>query len=402
MMVDEVAKYGGDILKFAGDAFFAEWRVETVDAKEAMSPAMMQRMKNHPLTGLRASLLGVGGDLGEPATNKNRTLEECVLSASLCAASMVAQFSDFIAAKSQQLSISFGMEQGKIDAMLNVHCGVGVGTLVGLHVGDAFLVQRDDQEDEAVENRREFLFLGDPIDQVSKAADAASDGEVLASPEAIALLKETCRLPKELLEAKGPVRIAARGTSYVKPRAGAKQSTTTVVSKQSTSTRTSLYETLVARCADMDRSSLARLYRQLSLYVHHVVRGDELDSTAAQHGNNAVWSRDASLGRQREEAELRLVYTMFIKAVMSPKISGNARDDKRLYDKLQRIMQVTCRELHKFSGHLRQFIVDDKGMEGLLSGWKNCSRRLTLSLWLLLGVVLIGTFGLRGSTFANM
>uniref|UniRef100_A0A7S1YK06 Guanylate cyclase domain-containing protein n=1 Tax=Grammatophora oceanica TaxID=210454 RepID=A0A7S1YK06_9STRA len=41
-------------------------------------------------------------------------------------------------------------------------------------------------------------------------------------------------------------------------------------------------------------------------------------------------------------------------------------------------MNVTTRELRKFSGHLRQFIADDKG------------------------VVIIATFGLRGSTFPNM
>jgi hypothetical protein len=47
--------------------------------------------------------------------------------------------------------------------MLNVHCGVGVGRLVGLHVGDF----KEDQEEEGVELRREFLILGEPIDQVS-------------------------------------------------------------------------------------------------------------------------------------------------------------------------------------------------------------------------------------------
>jgi hypothetical protein len=69
---------------------------------------------------------------------------------------------------------------------------------------------------------------------------------------------------------------------------------------------------------------------------------------------------------------------MFINVNIDPKISGVDAIDTVLFNKLQRVMQVTCRELHKFSGQLRQFIVDDKG------------------------VVLIGTFGLRGSTFANM
>jgi hypothetical protein len=53
--------------------------------------------------------------------------------------------------------------------MLNVHCGIGVGHMLGLHVGDYREDDGDEgQEDNAVELRREFLFLGDPINQVSQ------------------------------------------------------------------------------------------------------------------------------------------------------------------------------------------------------------------------------------------
>jgi len=54
------------------------------------------------------------------------------------------------------------------------------------------------------------------------------------------------------------------------------------------------------------------------------------------------------------------------------------KEDRALFHLLNGILNLTTTELNRFSGHLRQFIVDDKGL------------------------VLIATFGLRGSTFPNM
>lgn len=353
-MVDEVVRYGGDILKFAGDAFFAEWRVATEDEIDAERERLS---KNHPLTNLRASFLSVNGEM-ERSMLEERSLAECVKAASLCAASMVELYSDFrVVVKSDELSVSFGSEQqGKLDAMLNVHCGVGVGTLVGLHVGDE--LQRGENM-----ARREFLFLGDPIDQVAAAADAAKDGEVYASPEAVDLLKETCRLPRSLVESKQPVRIASKNSSLVRPRVDTKQSAATLASAHSRKSHFSLYDDLIAHCSDMDESSLNRLHRQLSLYVHPVVRGDELDTSTSHHRGTEQTkkTKDDPYVFLRNQSELRSVYTMFIKAVMSPKVTGDDESDARLYSRLQKIMRVTCREFNKYRGHLRQFIVDDKG-----------------------------------------
>ena len=66
-------------------------------------------------------------------------------------------------------------------ATLNVKCSVGVGHIVGIHVGDDI-------------SRREYLILGDPIRQVARAEAAAQHGEVFASPEAIQYLSrlDTC------------------------------------------------------------------------------------------------------------------------------------------------------------------------------------------------------------------
>lgn len=161
MIVSEVLQHGGDILKFAGDAFFAEWRVLEDAHPDDVSLASSKRgtmngRKSNPLADLNASLASFHDMARDQHVDSNNIpkLSTCVLSAARCAAAIVRSFSDY-----QVTSASNANE-----AMLNVHCGVGVGDLVGLHVGDF----KEDQEEDGVELRREFLILGSPIDQVRK------------------------------------------------------------------------------------------------------------------------------------------------------------------------------------------------------------------------------------------
>ena len=279
--------------------------------------------------------------------------------ASKCATSIVKKFSDYrVTTATNRNSTS--------EAMLNVHCGVGVGNLVGLHVGD----YKEGQEEDAVELRREFLLLGEAIDQVSKAADKAMDGEVLASPEALLALGMCCDLTDEQCFAEEPILIASRGECYLKydvnmddiPGNSAMQP----------------YESLRMHCKSLNHAALQRLNLQMALYVHPVIRQDELALSAAIQAGKILQPTETLESRHRAEAELRSVYTMFISPLITPRITGAKAVDEELYTTLGNIMHVTSRELDRYSGHLRQFVVDDKG------------------------VVLISQFGLRGSTFPNM
>jgi class 3 adenylate cyclase len=146
MIVSEVIAYGGDILKFAGDAFFAEWRVmeENIGSSEDE--------KANPLSDLNASLVSIN----EIAWDDNDVppLSNCVMMAAKCGTAIVKKFSDYHVTTADGRNIS--------EAMLNLHCGVGAGSMVGLHVGD----YKESEEEDSVELRREFLILGEPIDQV--------------------------------------------------------------------------------------------------------------------------------------------------------------------------------------------------------------------------------------------
>lgn len=122
MIVNAITDDFGDILKFAGDAVFAEWRVPL------------------PLSHL---------DDPDKTEHFGKQIQKAVVDACQCAAKIVETCSDFPVFKNVGVT-----NEGEQVASLNVHCGVGVGKLAGVHVGDE-------------KRRREYLILGDPIDQVS-------------------------------------------------------------------------------------------------------------------------------------------------------------------------------------------------------------------------------------------
>lgn len=135
--------YGGDILKYAGDAIFAEWQVcDGSDAKEK-SRSQYRREK-------------VCG-----ARNLLTSLQGCVSVAAQCGAKIVATCSHY-PVFAQVTSPGADLKQGAQVGTLNVHCGLGAGEVAAVHVGD--------------DSRRELLLIGDPIDQVIACAIASHNG----------------------------------------------------------------------------------------------------------------------------------------------------------------------------------------------------------------------------------
>ena len=319
LIVNLVVTHGGDVLKFAGDAVFAEWKATSslISAPQLINTASM-------------------------------FFVDCVNAACICASRIVAQCSDYPI-------FAHGVGdtgQGAQVATLNVHCGIGAGDLVGVHVGDC-------------EFRREFVMLGDPIDQVAEAVDAATLGEVAVSPQTLVVLAESCELHQSVLSglAGNPVVIARRAVCRFTP-------------KDNTSKRLGQNDdaalALSSHIEEWPIESLKQYRKLISLYAHPVVANNDKSQARIPLTRSSVQER------HREEAELRSVYVMFIAPLISTKLTGNDDKDRKLFNLLNSIMNLTRRELNRFNGHLRQFIVDDKGL------------------------VLIATFGLRGSTFPNL
>lgn len=282
LLVDIVVENGGDVLKFAGDALFAAW----------------------------------------PSSNQTE-LPARTCRAAMCGARIVGRCSNYPIVDDEN-------RRGQI-ATLNVHCAVGTGELVGVHVGN--------------KKRREYLFLGDPIDQVVEALSNSGLGEVVASPQAMKLLKRASELPgstaaagitDDLLEKQ--VVIARFSQPLIK---------FAEVSEQRKEKKRP--STLLQR---MPVSTLTEYRNLVSLYAHSVVVANDAVNQEAV---------PSTAEYQSEVAELRTIFVMFINIQMTAVIHNNGASDNRLLKRLNNIFNLVTRELDRFSGHLRQFIVDDKG-----------------------------------------
>ena len=141
----------------------------------------------------------------------------------------------------------------------------------------------------------------------------------------------------------------------------------------------------------------------MSLYVHPVVVDNDV---AASNNFKSTKIRRSAQERHREEAEIRNVYVMFVNPMIETRILKNERKNRELYQQLNDIMTLASRELERYCGHIRQFIVDDKGMQNIQKPKKNKLVVFTKTnlnrIFIPTGLVLIITFGLRGTTIPNM
>ncbi len=305
--MDEVTNHGGDILKFAGDAVFAEWRVPK-DLRNKREEAYYS--------------------------------EECVYDAAVCGASIVAKCSDYPIYDPNNESIQI--------ATLNVHCGLAFGEMAGVHVGNDY-------------NRREYLILGETINSVSTACDAATYGQLVASPEANHhLVRGTSQKNffglSTSLKINKPVLIAFKDSQYFQIRKKQFQrmgSIQRMGSRRLVEQQTK--EDYSVPFEKMNLKGLRILKKILSFYAHPVVVSDEISRNVSQRFVKV--DQDV----YKAAAELRSVYTIFIKAMTPSTLSKDPTTNKSVFNRLNEIMDVVTSVLDGFKGHLRQFIVDDKG-----------------------------------------
>jgi class 3 adenylate cyclase len=304
LITKTVADFLGDIQKFAGDALFAEWRV-----------------------------------------SETRTKAYCVDLAAHCAATLVKVCQDFpVMAFGGIVETAEG--NGSPVTTLNIHCGLGVGSMAGIHIGDSLI-------------RREYVYVGDPIRQATSTCNEATFGQALASTP---FLEELLCLGMidESVALNGV--IADGSTSHLKMTCHEFQ-------------RNANSRGVTEHVDGLELEALIEYRRLMSLYVHPVVVSNDVAAADDfKSSNNRVSTRE----NHQDESELRSVYVMFIKPDVAMKLTGNVVQDKEVARLLNSIMLITTRELKKYHGHLRQTILDDKGL------------------------VLIATFGLRGSTFPNL
>jgi hypothetical protein len=180
----------------------------------------------------------------------------------------------------------------------------------------------------------------------------------VGSPEAVQLLVDVLHLDDSILGASpGDKLLLASGDSrFFKHKLLKKEKTKK--KKSSTRVKPARHSDLVDfLCQGMGVASLRYFQKLISLYVHPVVVMDEMAATK----KTCVLGSKSEQERHRAEAELRNVYTMFIKPKISATLSQDFEKDDALFRLLNNIMNLVCSVLDRFKGHLRQFIVDDKG-----------------------------------------
>jgi len=405
LMINEIDTFGGQVLKFAGDAVFVEWRIYQDNDIHQHNP---------------------------DNTIKDGGARNAIFLALSCAYNITLNCCDYKVASSE-----FENEIDDEVITLNIHCGLGVGNIVHMHAGNTFTthdaiittssndsvsVKYHINNDESNANmdtsnrRRDYLVFGDVIEQVAVATDAAGVGDVCISPEVVNEIRtqNEFEFTDTFVRTESPVVISKGKNVYNLPFFNAKD----VNIRQDIPLNHYEYiQNRIHPLKSMDMSALMSLRQELSLYVHQVVKRVEEDIFEIPHLNiatTAIANLDdgtqvlnshvekkcdnyttQSNVRQRfqensilEYAELRTVYTMFVMPLISTKAIFKKRSTTlSIYEKqkilklislLNSIYEITIRELQKYGGHLLQFIIDDKG------------------------VVLIGTFGLRGSIFPHM
>lgn len=360
-IVDEITSYGGDILKFVGDAILAEWRSNDGALMNNMNDDHLKNKKRlfnkkSSFDSLISSFSSRKGSVDSDdsigkALVRNLSIEDCVLVAASCGASIVKKCADYPIYNESATGV-----QGSLRTTLNVHCGLGVGDLIGLHVGHQYF-------------RREYIILGNPIDQVSQSCNSAVHGELRASAEAVKYLNKTQSPENHLViisESSAPL-LASRDNVYFNQERVTARINILQKRKQSISMDRRAYES-------MDNMTIRFLQKLLTFYVHPVVLADE----EAQLKNPIIRDNLKTQERHRAEAELRSVFTLFVKPIVDVSLTWDSDKDAYTFEVLNSIMIICTSILARFQGHLRQYIFDDKGL------------------------VLIATFGLRGSTFPNM
>jgi len=244
--------------------------------------------------------------------------------------------------------------------------------------------------------------------QVAEAEECAKLGELASSPKAVSLLRSSAHFNINTSCTSATV-IACRSNRCFKSVVEGKKLEDLLIQNLPPFV---MNEKFMEYCDNLSSELLKKLHDRLSVYVHPVVRLEELNSfkliyhrsnsmpvsaediavshrTLAKAKMQAESAKSSSSSLENDhietrrkqyqaQAELRSVYVMFIMPKVEAKLTSEKNSDEKLLTLLNSIMRVVMRELDRFKGHLRQFIVDDKG------------------------VVLIGTFGLRGSAFVNM
>ncbi|HEX9840973.1 MAG TPA: adenylate/guanylate cyclase domain-containing protein, partial [Anaerolineales bacterium] len=154
-LIDIIHEYGGDVMKFAGDALIAMWPIPTDHIPEAGS--------------------------GTADSVSTETQRQWTLQVAECALKIRAQLLGF---RTQESALSLKI-------------ALATGHITHVHIGGVF-------------NRWEFVMTGSPLVELGIANNLARAGDILISPSAFALIRNDVDFASVDFSLNGEIKEAAR------------------------------------------------------------------------------------------------------------------------------------------------------------------------------------------------
>lgn len=427
-LIDIVRKYDGDIVKFAGDAMFIVWPVRYDRAGTILTSL---RFKSFAFSSYIINVLGGSFDSNHAADCVRRAVQCSIEINNNCSNFAVPLLTrpnknlivhkllqessgDNPSRSGSPITERQGFHESSTQkptkdeiTFLNVHSGISLGCMAGLDVGE--------------DGRWEYLLIGDPLHDVATAESEAEKGELVISPLVHQLLHGSPTFENgEAAKCDCGCRTTKSG--YF-----------TVSNNLSFASNVNVFPQLTV----FDGAKFASLSEDERIHilehVHPVVRlslqslqdpsvemdADDNDivkdvgSQAQPQSKSTLRERlQASIATAQDDtfllAEKREVIVIFVNLGISNKplkvipqstpdlLNGSLRlepqtvgtdttsyflptneqemqEDNAILNQYQQCFSIMVQEFNNNQGHVRQFIVDDKG------------------------AVVIGTFGLRGS-----
>lgn len=336
-IIDLVNSFGGEAVKFAGDALIAIWISAEVP---------------HEFNG-DVSSDGMEQDDAVHALN----IEKCTS----CAIAINVECNNYKVSKTYKITRKVesaensntavnNIQYDERMAILTVYCGVSEGIMAGVNV--------------VANNRAEFFLVGKPLKDAATAEHLAGPGESVISPSVLRILKS---------KADTPIVCKIIFTSVDKD--GGDDS----FHKVSWSCPPSI-EDILLYFDDRNASICKRDAESLINELVQTTQPDEVDKSLKLDLMRLFENHRHEAARDvvgRFTAELRRVAVLFISIKFEPTLSDNPSEDCIVLDKFQNIYSIISDSVSSRSGQIRQFIYDDKG------------------------TVFIASFGLRGSVMLH-
>eukprot|EP00984_Skeletonema_dohrnii_P021840 scaffold11014_cov110-Skeletonema_dohrnii-CCMP3373.AAC.1 len=367
-IINLIKSFGGEVVKFAGDALYAIWTCQTIEKSSAA-------MESHAINIEKCTACAIAISSECNGYKISKSYNRRASSAQSEASSVSNRAQGEVLYNFQDKSAEYE-ERG---AILNVYCGVSEGIMAGVDVVSS--------------SRAEFFLIGKPLKDVAQAEHLAGPGEAVVSPsvhKSLASRRAASDLAFTVLE-DGFQRVlwpdhppVSEMVSYYRDLEGKNSATNEKAQLQIDRLVRSHWRLESLEFSDLDssvRSDLDLSHRS----------GNDVDSIGSD-GSSALGSLKPDclqsdimqlLEYHRHEAtrdvrgkftaELRRVIVIFISIMFEPNLPNDPSEDSGILENFQNIYTIITESVVSRSGQVRQFINDDKG------------------------TVFIASFGLRGS-----